>query len=415
MRKEKRMQTRRVCEKEDRTRKGNRERRKRRKTENRKVTADGIHDTILCIRKRPAVRIMTRKVLCWIVAAVLLVFMIPVVGADDWSNSILDFYHGALKHSRLLENTFSISGRKDVIEELQKESSVYDGRIKLADVLTQAGMTGSFTYTVYDDKIKLSDIEYYAGWTILNRWERGEEDRLSKREKETLNEALRICDGAEGTDLEKERYIYDALCERITYETGEKSGEEKDCAIGALLNGRADCDGYADAMMLCCGLSGIPCRYIHGEARQRAADDDISHLWNAVWAGDCWLMCDVTWGDHGGEPEYLFFNIGTEDASASYRWDPDTLFTPVAENAIFEKHLMADQQPRTVTKAEDAAAATADAAAAGERRFTLFCPKEILWETDADRFWEMLGQGGIESCSYIACGRLIEFSGVVYR
>lgn len=166
------MQTRRVCEKEDRTRKGNRERRKRRKTENRKVTADGIHDTIFCIRKKPAVRIMTRKVLCWIVAAVLLVFMIPVVGADDWSNSILDFYHGALKHSRLLENTFSISGRKDVIEELQKESSVYDGRIKLADVLTQAGMTGSFTYTVYDDKIKLSDIEYYAGWTILNRWER---------------------------------------------------------------------------------------------------------------------------------------------------------------------------------------------------------------------------------------------------
>ena len=168
-------------------------------------------------------------------------------------------------------------------------------------------------------------------------------------------------------------------------------------------------------MMLCCGLSGIPCRYIHGEAWQRAADDDTSHLWNAVWAGDCWLMCDVTWGDHGGEPEYLFFNIGTEDASASYRWDPDTLFTPVAENAIFEKHLMADQQPRTVTKAEDAAAATADAAAAGERRFTLFCPKDILWETDADRFWEMLGQGGIESCSYIACGRLIEFSGVVYR
>ena len=358
---------------------------------------------------------MTGKVFCGILAALLFLLRIPAGFADDWSNNILDFYHGALKHSRLLEDSFSISGRKDVIEELQKESSVYDGRIKLADVLTQVGMTGTFTYTIYDDKIKLSDIEYYAGWTILNRWERGEEEKLSERERETLNEALLLCAGAAGTDLEKERYIFDALCERITYETGEEAGREKDCAIGALLNGRADCDGYTDAMMLCCGLSGIPCRYIHGEARRREADDNTSHLWNAIWVGDCWLMCDVTWGDHGGEPEYLFFNLGTADASACYRWDPDTLFTPVAENAIFERHLMPDQQPRTVTHAEDAAAATASAAAGGERRFTLFCPGEILWETDMERFREMLGKGGIESCNYLSCGRLIEFSGVVYR
>jgi len=357
---------------------------------------------------------MIRKVCCGILATVLLLF--PVFGgfADDWSNSILDFYHGALKHSRLLEETFSISGRKDVLEELQKESPVYDGRIKLADVLTQAGMTGTFTYTVYDDKIVLSDIEYYAGWIILNRWERGEEDRLNERERETLNAALQLCAGAGGTDLEKERYIFDALCERISYEKEGLEGD-KDCAIGALLNGKADCDGYADAMMLCCGLCGIPCRYIHGEARQRETDENTSHLWNAVWCTDCWLMCDVTWGDHEEEPEYLFFNIGTEDGSDAYRWDPDTLFTPVAASAIFEKHLMPDQQPRTVTKPEDATAATTGAAQAGERRFTLFCPEKILWKTDPDRFWEMLGRGGIESCNYMTCGRLIEFSAVVYR
>ena len=358
---------------------------------------------------------MTRKAFCGIAAGVLFLLWLSAGIADDWSNSILDFYHGVLKHSRLLEVSFSISGRKDVIEELQQESSVCEGRIKLGDVLTQTGMTGSFSYTVYDDKITLSDIEYYAGWTILNRWERGEEDRLSERERETLQEALALCAGAEGTDLEKERYIFDALCERITYETGEETGSDKDCAIGALLNGRADCDGYADAMMLCCGLCGIPCRYIHGDARRQETDDGASHLWNAVWCTDCWLMCDVTWGDHGEEPEYLFFNIGTEDASSAYRWDPDTLFTPVADAAIFERHLMPDQQPRTVTVPEDIAAATAEGARKGERRFTLFCPGEVLWETDPDGFLEMLGKGGLERCNYLSCGRLIELSGIVYR
>lgn len=65
-----------------------------------------------------------------------------------------------------------------------------------------------------------------------------------------------------GGAVEKERYIHDALCGRIGYYTNDESGEAKDCAEGALLDGLADCDGYADAMVLCCGLAGIPCRYM---------------------------------------------------------------------------------------------------------------------------------------------------------
>ncbi len=193
--------------------------------------------------------------------------------------------------------------------------------------------------------------------------------------------------------------------------TKEEQISAKDCAIGALLNGSADCDGYSDAMTLCCGLAGVPCRYIHGEstASLRRNTGSNTHLWNLVFVGGSWLMCDVTWGDQDREePCYLYFNIGRRNASLSYHWNTATQFPDIAPMADFSTQLMPDQQPVPAYSQEDVYLAARSAALEGKRRLTLYCPEEAFWQTDGETFRRMLHHGGICSYAFQDSGALFE-------
>ena len=195
-----------------------------------------------------------------------LLFVFASVHADTQRVSTLQEFAAAVeKHTGRLETSFSISCAWTLTKELKMTSPVGKGVIQLSEIMMRAGCD-YYTVTWYDDHVMLSGIGYYAGWKILYCWQTGTTSMLSSREAETLEKALALVSGASGSDLEKERYIYDTLCAAVTYEQAEDSSGDKDCAIGALLNGRADCDGYSDAMLLCCGLAGIPCRYIHGDS-----------------------------------------------------------------------------------------------------------------------------------------------------
>ena len=244
--------------------------------------------------------------------SILLVFLTLISGSAafcdyNYPSSLTEFSARVNEHTIRLEETFSVPCSRSVMENLKENSSLNQEASVLSEILLYAGCSGSFSVAWYDDHVVLEDISYYAGWRILRAYKSGNTGLLNSREKQTLFEALELIAGAVGSDLEKERYLHDALCARITYDAAEDENGDKDCAIGALLNGSADCDGYADAMMLCCSLAGIPCRYIHGWAVDPPQDDasDGSHLWNLVFVNGSWLMCDVTWGDQEGGPTYL--------------------------------------------------------------------------------------------------------------
>lgn len=322
--------------------------------------------------------------------------------------SLRDFAAALETHTAQLEDSFTIPCDASVIKALKQPSPIGKDQTLLAEFMSTAGCAGSYRYGWETGSVRLSDVSYYAGWRILHLWQNGQTDLLLNREKQTLEAALTLVSGADGSDLEKERYIHDALCDRITYQPEEGSGE-KDCATGALLNGAADCDGYADAMLLCCGLAGIPCRFMHGDSRKPALPGapDGNHMWNLVCIDGDWLMCDVTWGDQE-EISYLFFNLGKQDAGESYAWCYETLFTNVTDTSDFSRHRTADQQPVTVLSQKDVYQAARAAVSAGQRRLTLFCPEERLWQTDRDTFIKMLAHGGFGTISYNETGRLFE-------
>ena len=349
------------------------------------------------------------------ILAILLLFgCAPVRAGNEKVSSLQEFAAVAEEYAARLETSFSIPCEWSLTEELKKSSSVGKGITLLSEIMIRAGC-GPYSVAWYDDHVQLSGLAYYAGWIILRRWQTGTTDLLSPREQMTLAQALSLTAGASGSDLEKERYIYDALCARITYDTRDDGTGDKDCAIGALLNGRADCDGYSDAMMLCCGLAGIPCRYIHGDSviPVHSGSGTQSHLWNLVYIEGSWLMCDVTWGDQDrGDPCYLYFNIGRRDASLSYHWNTDTQFSGIASLADFSTQLMPDQQPAVICTPEDVRLAARTAVSAGQRHLMLYCPEEVFWQTDPDGFREMLGRGAVHSFYSHESGRLYEISGI---
>ena len=353
-----------------------------------------------------------KKVLTLLLAAAVLLVFSGGGKADAGKAATLQAFAEALEeHTVRLEESFTISCDAAVISRLKQPSPIGKDSTLLGELLSMSGSAGSYRYGWEKNGVTLSKISYYAGWRILHLWQSGREDSLSEQERRTLEAALELVSGAEGSDLEKERFLYDALCDRVFYdaEGGKGNAVEKDCAVGALLYGLADCDGYADAMVLLCGLAGIPCRYMHGDSRKPAqpGSPDGNHMWNLVCIDGTWLMCDATWGDQE-EHAYLYFNLGTEDAAESYEWCADTLFTPVAGTADFTRHLMADQRPVTVAGMEDVYRAARAATSAGERRLTLFCPDQRLWQTDWDLFVTMLSHGGFGTKSFHDTGRLFE-------
>lgn len=137
---------------------------------------------------------------------------------------------------------------------------------------------------------------------------------ISKSERDYMSELLEsevaaLTENAKGLSrYEAELYFHDEICYKTEYVTGDP----KDLvytAYGALVNGRAVCEGYSRAMQMLCQRLGIPCTLISGES------EGTGHLWNLINPGDGWYHLDVTWDDNDetNEPYRLYFNLTDEE------------------------------------------------------------------------------------------------------
>ena len=98
-----------------------------------------------------------------------------------------------------------------------------------------------------------------------------------------------------GNDFEREEYINNYIIENCKYDdaaaqTENIEGNEND-AYGALVDGKAVCEGYARAFQLLCNKANIDSVLLSGIA------DSDNHAWNGVKIGGDWYQIDVTWDD----------------------------------------------------------------------------------------------------------------------
>ncbi len=145
-------------------------------------------------------------------------------------------------------------------------------------VMLQSGEKRYVAFKYADDK---NDINYYP-------IKKSDRDTMKKQLDQKVNELLSKVKDKDS--FETEVYLHDYLCENIVYTLTEKD-DMIYTAYGALVNGKAVCEGYSRAMQLLCDKLEIPCGLVYGWSQ------GIGHMWNLINPGDGWYHLDVTWDD----------------------------------------------------------------------------------------------------------------------
>lgn len=127
---------------------------------------------------------------------------------------------------------------------------------------------------------------------------------LAQSKEEFEKAADKILDEAKEkeTDLEKERYVHEALMKQADYATSSAMNQS---AYSALVDGDTVCAGYARAFQYLMQQLEIPCYYCTGYSGE-------DHAWNIVKIDDGYYNVDVTWDDTDPATEDYFNKTDAE-------------------------------------------------------------------------------------------------------
>lgn len=119
------------------------------------------------------------------------------------------------------------------------------------------------------------------------------------------------------SDYEKSKVLHDRLIDAVTYiDTANDQN-----AYGALVEGKAVCNGYARAYQHLMKEVGIPAWYVRGVSANPSTGAQIGHAWNLVKLDGKWYYTDVTWDDQGENTFYEYLNITTEKMARAHSLD----------------------------------------------------------------------------------------------
>jgi hypothetical protein len=144
------------------------------------------------------------------------------------------------------------------------------------------------------------------------------------RLEQALDEFTR--DLPRGDDFARERLLHDRLLQRCSYYT--EAGASHDTrmypgaftAYGALVEGKAVCEGYSRGMQLLLHRAGIECSLVTG-----INENDAPHMWNLVTINGRNYHLDPTWDDVDERIRYTFFNVTTEAIARTHTIDEDAI------------------------------------------------------------------------------------------
>ena len=164
-------------------------------------------------------------------------------------------------------------------------------------------------------------VRQYPGTRVANAYRSGDISGLSADERQLYDEAVKIVNEAKkrSSDINQEYYVYETIMKRAEYFTDNMNGQPRFVtAIGALIDGKANCQGYTDAFYMLGRMLDWDVGRMVGEA------GGGGHIWNTITFADGKTYCvDATWGDHGfGDlNSYIYFNAPVEIMQETHKWD----------------------------------------------------------------------------------------------
>lgn len=105
-------------------------------------------------------------------------------------------------------------------------------------------------------------------------------------------------------EYEKEKYLHDRLAVGVTYRESANAHN----AYGALVEGVAVCEGYAEALQCLLHRAGIQSLIVLGSSINPSTKLPENHAWNMVRINGKYYHTDLTWNDQEGNLFYAYFN-----------------------------------------------------------------------------------------------------------
>ncbi len=121
---------------------------------------------------------------------------------------------------------------------------------------------------------------------------------------EVTNEILSLIN-AEMSEFERELIIHDELARRVNYVVAAPNAHN---AYGALVEGAAVCEGYAESFSHLLYLAGIQSFIVTGDSVNPFTGKSEGHAWNIVRIDGSYYHSDVTWNDQGKHTFHAYFN-----------------------------------------------------------------------------------------------------------
>ncbi|MDR1000551.1 MAG: hypothetical protein LBL96_07115 [Clostridiales bacterium] len=167
-------------------------------------------------------------------------------------------------------------------------------------------------------------VEYSMYASVSRALKNNSTSGLNERQIEIYNRVRDVIAWGIGegiTTYEKVKYIHDWLIKHVEYDYSPSPSTEAHTPYGALINGKAVCNGYSDSLKLFMDAMGIECEIVYGEVRQ--GDKWQKHAWNRVNIGGDYYLIDVTWDEpEQGFPDYIsydYFNVNDDIMNRDHR------------------------------------------------------------------------------------------------
>ncbi len=171
------------------------------------------------------------------------------------------------------------------------------------------------------------EMTFYPGVKVLHAYKTGDTSILAPEEKKLYNIAVGIVRkvNRQPTTLMKELFIHEEITERVSYyNTKITEKTPRYCnAIGALIDGKANCQGYTDSFYMLGRMCGLNVGKMLGRANNQ------EHVWNTITFGDGRIYAvDVTWddasfafADSGEYTNYIYFNAPLKILQTTHSWN----------------------------------------------------------------------------------------------
>lgn len=192
----------------------------------------------------------------------------------------------------------------------------------------------------------IEDIVYYPGYRVVYAYQNDCLETLTEEEIRLYEEASPIacravseCEGKPEKALSIEKTLIKEIAVRCEYLESDEN--VYNTALGVLLYGKADCDGYSDAMYLLGNLAGLHVEYQMGNIMTGGC-----HMWNVIETEYGRYFTDVTGCDLNDKdfPAILrpdWMGMGLETASERYIWQTVSQNKPIdRDNPALQKYYL---------------------------------------------------------------------------